>query len=72
MHYMYLPALSGADTVGNFNQLDKATWLKIFMTSGSDVIGALKQLIVAANKTSERQTTMLASFVCDAYCPNGI
>ena len=42
------------------------------MKSGSVIIGALKQLLVAANETSERQMTMLASFVCDAYCPNGI
>ena len=42
------------------------------MKSGSDIIGALKQLLVAANDTSERQITMHASFVCDAYCPNGI
>ena len=42
------------------------------MKSGSDISGALKQLLVAANETSERQMTMLASFVCDAYCPNGI
>ena len=69
---LHVPALSGADTVGNFNQLDKATWLKIFMKSGTDIIGALKQLLVAANETSERQMTMLASFVCDAFCPNGI
>ncbi len=46
--------------------------MKIFMKSGSDIIGALKQLLVAANENSERQMTMLASFVCDAYCPNGI
>ena len=65
-------ALSGADTLRNCNQLDKATWLKSFMTSGSDIIGALKQLLVAANETRERQMTMLASFACDAYCPNGI
>ena len=42
------------------------------MKCGSDIVGALKQLLVAANETSERQMTMLASFVCDAYCPNGI
>ena len=42
------------------------------MNSGSDIIGALKQLLVAANETSEREMAMLASFVCDAYCPNGI
>ena len=42
------------------------------MKSGSAIIGALKQLLVAANETSERQMTMLASFVCDAYCSNGI
>ncbi len=42
------------------------------MKSGSDIIGALKQLLVAANETSERQMRMLASFVCDAYYPNGI
>ncbi len=50
-------ALSGADTGGNFDQLDKATRLKIFMTSGSDTIRALKQL-VAANETSEQQMTI--------------
>ena len=53
-------------------KLDEATWLKIFMKSGSDIIGALKQLLVATNETSQLQMTMLASFVCDAYCPNGI
>ena len=60
--HINIPALSGADAVGNFNQLDKATCLKIFMKSGSDIIGALKQLLVASNETSERQMTMLASF----------
>ena len=69
---LHVPALSGADIDVNFNQLDKATWLKIFMKSGSYIIGALKQVLVAANETSERKMTMLASFVCDAYCPNGI
>ena len=38
---LHVPAVSGAHTVGKFNQLDKATWLKIFMKSGSDIIGAL-------------------------------
>ena len=42
--------------------LDKATWLKILMKSRSDIIGALKQLLVAANETSERHMTMLAPF----------
>ena len=43
------------------------------MKYGSDIIGALKQLLqLAADETSERQLTMLASFVCDAYCPNGV
>ena len=45
--------------------------MNIFIKSGSDIIGALKQLLVAANETTERQTTMLASFVSDAYRPNG-
>ena len=35
-----LQAFSGADTVGKFNQLGKATWMNIFMKSGSDTIGA--------------------------------
>ena len=69
---LHAPALAGADTVGNANQLGKATWLTIFMESGSYIIGAMKQLLVAANDTSEREMTMIASFVCDAYCPNGI
>ena len=54
---LHVPALSGADTFGNFKQLDKATRLKIFMKSGSDIIGALKQTAItvgAANETSER------------------
>ena len=54
-----------------FNQLGKATWLKIFMTSGSDTIGALEQLLIY-NETSEQQIAVLASFVCAAYCPKGI
>ena len=39
-----LHAFPGADTVGKFNQLGMATWLKIFMKAGSDTIGALEQL----------------------------
>ena len=66
-----LHALSGADTVGKFNQLGKATWMKIFMKSGSDTIGALEQLLTV-NETSEQQLAVLASFVCAAYCPKGI
>ena len=54
-----------------FNQLGKATWLNIFMTSGSDTIGALEQLLLV-NETSEQQLSVLASFVCAAYCPKGI
>ena len=38
-----LHAFSGADTVGKFNQLGNAMWLKLFMTSGSDTISALEQ-----------------------------
>ena len=66
-----LHAFSGADTVGKFNQLDKATWFKIFMKSGSGTIGDLEQLLIV-NETSEQQLAMLASFVCDAYCPTCI
>ena len=66
-----LHALSRADTVGKFNQLGKATWMKMFMKSGSDTIGALEKLLTV-NETSEQQLTMLASFVCDAYCLKGI
>ena len=47
-------------------------WFKIFMKSGRDIIGALIQLLVAANETSERQMTMLPSLVSGAYCQNGI
>ena len=54
-----------------FNQLGKATWLKIFMTSGSDTIGAREQLLID-NETSEQHIAVLASFVCAAYCPKGI
>ena len=66
-----LHAFSGADTVGKFNQLGKATWLNIFMKSGSDTIGALEQLLTV-NETSAQQLAMLTSFVCDAYCPKCI
>ena len=34
-------------------------------------IGALKQLQIV-NEISAQQIAMLASFVCDAYWPNGI
>ena len=54
-----------------FNQLGKATWLKIFMTSGSDTIVALEQLLIE-NENSEQQLAVLASFVCAAYCPKCI
>ena len=63
--------ISGAYTVGKFNQLGKATWLKIFMNCGSDTIGALGQLLIV-NETSAQQLAMLASFVCDVYCPKCI
>ena len=69
-----LPALhsfSEADAVGKFNQLGRATWLKIVMKSGSDTIGDLEQLLIV-NKTSAQQPARLASFVCDAYCPKCI
>ena len=64
-------AFSGADTVGKFNQLGKATWLKIFMNSGSDTIGSLGQLLIV-NETSAQQLALPASFVCDDYCPKCI
>ena len=54
-----------------FNKLGKPTWLKIFMTSGSDTIGAPEQLLIE-NETSEQQLAVLASFVCSVYCPKGI
>ena len=38
-----LHAFSGTDTVGKVNQQGTATWLKMFVTSGSDTIGALEQ-----------------------------
>ena len=57
-----LPAFSGADIVGKFNQLGKAKWLKIFMKSGSDTIGALGQLLIV-NETSAQQLAILASCV---------
>ena len=66
-----LHAFSGADTVGKFNQLGRATWLNIFMKSGSDTIGVLEQLLIV-NETSAQQLAMLGSVVCDAYCPKGI
>ena len=53
-----LHAFSGADTVGKFNQLGKATWLKIFMKSGSDKIGALEQLLIVSD-TSAQQLCLL-------------
>ena len=64
MHFQELIQLT-------FNQLGKVTWLNIFMTSGSDTIGALEQLLIE-NDTSEQQLAVLASFVCAAYCPKGI
>ena len=54
-----------------FNQLGNATWLKTFMTPGSDTIGGLEQLLIE-NETSEQHLAVLASFVCVAYCPKGI
>ena len=54
-----------------FIQLGKATWLKTFIASGSDTIGALEQLLIE-NETSEQQLDVLVSFVCAAYCPKGI
>ena len=54
-----------------FYQLGKATWLKMFTTSGSDTIGALEQLLIE-NETREQQLAVLASFVCAVYCPKGI
>ena len=51
-HALY--AFSAADKVGKFNQLGKATWLKIFMKSGSDTIGALEQLLIV-NEISAQQ-----------------
>ena len=60
-----LPALHAfsGDTVGKCNQLGKATWMNIFMKSGSDTIGALEQLLTV-NETSEQQLAVLASFEC--------
>ena len=66
-----LHAFPGADTVGKCNQLGKATWLKIFMQSGNDTIGALEQLLIV-NETNAQHLAMLASFVCDAYYPKYI
>ena len=54
-----------------FNQLGKATWLKISMTSGRDTIGAQEQLLIE-NEIREKQLAVPASFVCAAYCPKGI
>ena len=49
-----LHAFSGAGTVGKCNQLGKSTWLKISMKPGSDIIGALEQLLIV-NKTNAQQ-----------------
>ena len=68
---IYLHAFSGADTVAKFNQLGKVTWLKIFMKSGSDKIGALEPTLIV-NETSAQRLAMLALFECDAYCTKGI
>ena len=66
-----LHAFSGADTVGKCNQLGKATWLKIFLKSGRDTIGAPEQLLIVY-AISSQHLAMLVSVVCDAYCPKGI
>ena len=58
-----LHAFSGADTFGKFNQLGKATWLKIFMKSGCDTIGALEQLLTV-NETSEQHLVSYPCFIC--------
>jgi len=66
-----LHAFSGADTIGKFNRIGKATWLKVFMKAGDDVIEAFQQLM-DDDGVSEQQLAVLASFVCEIYCPKGI
>ena len=66
-----LHAFSGADTIGKCNQLGKATWLKIFLKSGRDTIGAPEQLLIVY-AISSQQLAMLVSVVYDAYCPKGM
>ena len=42
------------------------------MESGNDIVGALEQLLYRIRSVIEQQLAMLASFVCDAYCPKSI
>ncbi len=58
-----IQAFSGVYIVGKFNQLGKATWLKIFMESGCDTTGALEQWLIL-NETSAQQLASYTCFVC--------
>ena len=40
-----LHAFSGADNVGKFNPIGKATWLNVFLKAGNDVADGLLELL---------------------------
>jgi hypothetical protein len=64
-------AFSGADNIGRFARIGKTTWLKHFIEADEEVVGALTMLSSDRDVT-EDLLTILAKFVCAAYCPRGI
>ena len=64
-------AFTGADNIGRFYRIGKATWLQVYMKADRDVISSLHMLSTETEVT-ETMLTTLASFVCAAYSPKGI
>ena len=64
-------AFSGADNIGRFSPIGKATWFQTYLKADRDVIEAIALLNEAADVTAD-QMSKLAKFVCTVYSPKGL
>ena len=64
-------AFTGADNIGRFSRIGKATWLQAYLKADEAVINAL-QMLQDDVAVTEGMLSTLATFVCAAYAPKGI
>ena len=64
-------AFTGADNIGRFSRIGKATWLSIYLKADDHAIKAL-QMLSHTKKVTEDLHSTLAKFVCTVYSPKGI
>ena len=62
---------TGADNIGRFSHIGKATWLQVYLKADSDTVKSLK-MFTTEPEVSETMLVTLASFVCAAYSSKGI